>query len=207
MHEHTITSTATPSTSSRGRPTFPRRATIRPWIDATVDQRGHDPRSLYVEQFWLGVLGPTSTWLLRRLVAGLDEHPSGYLADFDELAGGLGLSTVKGRTSPFGRALHRCVMFDAARPLRDGTVGWEVRRRLPTVAQRHLRRLPVDVQRMHAEWDHSVASYSGIERAHRLATAMVEAGDDPALVERQLVAVGVSPHAASMVTGQLLTSS
>jgi hypothetical protein len=30
-----------------------------PWIDPVVDRRGHDPRSTYVEQFWLGTLGPS----------------------------------------------------------------------------------------------------------------------------------------------------
>ena len=44
--------------------------TVRPWIDPVVDDDGFDPRSRYVEVFWLGVLGPTATWLLRRLVAG-----------------------------------------------------------------------------------------------------------------------------------------
>ena len=28
------------------------------WHDPLIDQLGHDPRSRYVEQFWLGVLGP-----------------------------------------------------------------------------------------------------------------------------------------------------
>lgn len=34
--------------------------TVRPWIDPVVDEHGHDPRSRYVERFWLGVLGPTA---------------------------------------------------------------------------------------------------------------------------------------------------
>ena len=25
--------------------------TIRPWVDADVDERGHDPRSAYVERY------------------------------------------------------------------------------------------------------------------------------------------------------------
>ena len=51
----------------------PLPATVRvaPWDDPVVDRRGHDPRSAYVEQFWLSVLGPTATWLLRRLVVRL----------------------------------------------------------------------------------------------------------------------------------------
>jgi hypothetical protein len=33
---------------------------IRAWTDEVVDALGHDPRSPYVERFWLGVLGPSS---------------------------------------------------------------------------------------------------------------------------------------------------
>lgn len=31
---------------------------VRPWADTVVDRLGHDPRSAYVEAFWLGILGP-----------------------------------------------------------------------------------------------------------------------------------------------------
>jgi hypothetical protein len=41
-------------------PTLPASTlAVRPWPDPVIDQVGHDPRSPYVEQFWLGVLGPT----------------------------------------------------------------------------------------------------------------------------------------------------
>lgn len=33
--------------------------TIEAWRDPVVEALGHDPRSLYVETFWLPVLGPT----------------------------------------------------------------------------------------------------------------------------------------------------
>ena len=39
---------------------------IRPWSDDVVDKLGFDPRSSYVEDFWLPTLGPSTTWLLRR---------------------------------------------------------------------------------------------------------------------------------------------
>jgi hypothetical protein len=34
---------------------------IRPWPDEVVDNLGFDPRSSCVEDFWLGILGPSST--------------------------------------------------------------------------------------------------------------------------------------------------
>ena len=39
---------------------------ILPWPDAALDDGGHDPRSPYVEQFYVALLGPTLTLLLRR---------------------------------------------------------------------------------------------------------------------------------------------
>ncbi|HSH60272.1 MAG TPA: hypothetical protein VK988_11660 [Acidimicrobiales bacterium] len=35
--------------------------TIRPWPDPVIDALGHDPRSHYVENYWLGILGPPTT--------------------------------------------------------------------------------------------------------------------------------------------------
>ena len=33
---------------------------ISVWSDPLIDRLGHDPRSAYVEQFWLSVLGPST---------------------------------------------------------------------------------------------------------------------------------------------------
>ncbi len=121
--------------------------TIRPWIDPVVDRTGHDPRAAYVEVYWLGVIGPTATWIMRRLAERFDDEPEGFRLDLDHLARSMGLSWSKGNAGPFGRALQRCVMFGLAQQLSDG---YSVRRRVPMVAQRHLRRLPPDLQSAHA---------------------------------------------------------
>ena len=104
---------------------------VVPWCDPVVDEAGHDVRGHYVEVFWLNILGPTATWTLRRLAAGLDRYPLGYELDLDETAGALGLSYSTGTTNTFGRALQRCVMFGVAQPVPDGLA---VRRQLPTVS-------------------------------------------------------------------------
>src|SRR5947208_945054 len=51
--------------------------TVRPWPDPVIDAVGHDPRSHYVQQFWLGVLGPSTTGLTRRPPARLQTPPGG----------------------------------------------------------------------------------------------------------------------------------
>jgi hypothetical protein len=155
------------------------QATIRPWVDPVVDARGHDPRSVYVERYWLSVIGPTATWIMRRFAECFDAEPEGFVLDLEHTASTMGLSYSKGGASPFGKALHRCVMFGLAQPIADG---FSVRRRLPTVAQRHLKRLPDDLQADHDEW------------ARR--TFQVDARD----LERRLIEAGIPPVAAVRAT-------
>jgi hypothetical protein len=173
---------------------LPTSVQVLPWHDPVVDRRGHDPRSVYVEQFWLGVLGPTATWLLRRLVAGFDRQPDGYVLDVVGTARSLGLSVTKGTASPFNKAVTRCVMFGL---VQRRTESWLVRRRVPAVSQRHLVRLPDDVQTQHAQWTTTTIHIDALARAHALAAAMLAAGDDRSLLEPQLVAVGVPAPAAA----------
>src|SRR2546423_9980671 len=87
---------------------------IRPWPDAVIDTLGHDPRSNYVETYWLSVLGPSTTWLLRRLARGFEASPAGFTLDLDDTARALGLATTSSKNSAFARALTRCVQFDLA---------------------------------------------------------------------------------------------
>lgn len=174
---------------------------IRPWSDPIVDNDGHDPRSRYVERFWLGVLGPTATWLIRRLATELDRHPDGYELELEAVARSMGLSFSAGRSSPFTKALQRCVMFGLAHPLPSG--GLAVRRRIPRVAHRHLRRMPPALQVEHAHWENGTVSPNELARAHQLALAMIEVGDEPSLVEHQLRAVGVAAATAATVADNM----
>ncbi|MEC7434506.1 MAG: hypothetical protein VX582_02665 [Actinomycetota bacterium] len=34
---------------------------------------GNDPRRAYVERFWLSTLGPSATWIIRRITDHLDD--------------------------------------------------------------------------------------------------------------------------------------
>ena len=149
------------------------------------------------------MLGPTATWLLRRLVAGFDGQPDGYELDVPATARALGLSVSKGLASPFAKAVKRCVMFGVAHDTSDG---WAVRRRLPAISQRHLVRLPDELQAAHNHWARSDdRSRHARTRPRTLAMAMIESGDDQGMVEPQLTAVGVP--AASRRRGAASSSS
>ena len=184
---------------------LPATLIVLPWLDPVVDAVGYDARSPYVELFWLGILGPTSTWLLRRLVTGLDSFADGYELDLEETANALGLSLTAGLHSPFGRALNRCVMFGMAHPVPGGIA---VRRQIPPLSQRHLRKLPLHLQAAHDDWTVPRTSVHNpnLARAIELAQAMMRVGDEPYQVERQLVAIGVAPPAALEATRLCLSA-
>ncbi|MFT5204144.1 MAG: hypothetical protein ACI9C1_003551 [Candidatus Aldehydirespiratoraceae bacterium] len=151
---------------------------ISTWDDPLVDAQGHDPRSSYVEQFWLGILGPSTIWLLRHCRHELDRSPAGFVLDLPDAAGALGLGHKGGRNSALARSLARACRFEVARPTGSGQL--EVRRRLPALTRGQLGRLPPVIQRRHelhierAEaGDHSALQ----RRARRLALGLIECGD------------------------------
>ncbi len=168
---------------------------VIPWRDQLVDALGVDPRSLYVEQFWLPVIGPTCTWLLRHLAARLEREEAGLRIDLDDAARALGLAVRQGRHSPFGRAMSRCIVFDLARWQGPQTLA--VRRKLPPLSRRYLLRLPSRLQDAHERWTAAQPRPGSLEhhrlRARRLALAVVALGEPFDSAETQLVRWGVHP--------------
>lgn len=132
-------------------------ATMRiiPWVDPVVDVKGFNVNDPYIEMFWLPVLGPTATWLYRRMVSGVTADPDGVVVDMSELARGIGVAYTPGRHNPFARALHRCIMFGAAQQVATQPLHTvSVRRCLPLLPHRHLARLPEQLQIAHHDWIH-----------------------------------------------------
>ncbi len=122
---------------------------IEPWLDQVTEENGHDPRSRYAEQFWLGVIGPTATWFLRHVADEFDKSPDGFELPVAPTALQLGISPKAGPRGGLHRTLHRLVMFRLAS---EGHAGFVIRRRLPPLNQNQLRRLPVHLQRSHASY-------------------------------------------------------
>ena len=54
---------------------------VIPWRDPIVERVGFDACGDYVELFWLSTLGPTATWLLRRLAVTVVNNPDGFAID------------------------------------------------------------------------------------------------------------------------------
>ncbi len=154
--------------------------------DTAVD--GHDPRSSYVETFWLPVVGPSTTLLLRHLADELDASPGGFEIDAGQLSSDIGLGTRVHRRSPFVRTLDRAAKFGLAQF--DGVV-LAVRPRLATLHRRQVQRLSPRLQRLHEAWvvsapDDGAERRTQMVRATQLARTLLMLGEAPHEVERQL---------------------
>lgn len=162
---------------------------VRPWDDESLQRTGIDPRSPYVERFWLAILGPSTTWLLRRLAAGFDAAPDGFEMSLGETARALGLGDPGGRNSAFFRTVNRMVQFELARVPEPSRL--EVVRRLPPLSRRQASRLSPALQEAHERWLADQLSVPPAEAARRrsrqLALSLLELGEDGEAVERQLL--------------------
>ena len=158
------------------------------WRDPVVEALGFDPRSSYVERFWLPLLGPTATWLLRRLAAEFDSHPDGFSLDAADCARSIGIGNKGGRSGPFHRSVDRCIRFGLARP--DDHDILAVRTRVPPLTRTQVHRLPQHLQGAHRRWQEDQVRRSShpANDAHatRLARSLLAVGASPADVEDQL---------------------
>lgn len=127
----------------------PLTLSVTPWLDATVESLGYPTRSDYVEWFWLPVLGPSATWLLRRIDFGFDEFPEGYMLDVLATARAIGVAGRNDVGTIFARALERLNTFGLAH---GSNSAFAVRRVLPPVSHRHLARMPEHLRSAHHEW-------------------------------------------------------
>jgi hypothetical protein len=173
--------------SPRATVATPGQLHIVAWEDPIADPHGVHPCSRYVELYWLGILGPSATWLLRRISYGLEMSAEGFDLDLSETARSLGLGDRMGKNSPFRRALHRLSTFELARAHGPGALA--VRTHIPPLPLRHLTRLPESIQASHRRWQ-SEQRLSGPEqmkkRAGRLAAGLAASGLDQTAIERRL---------------------
>jgi hypothetical protein len=168
------------------------------WDDPVLDAVGHDPRSAYVEHFWLALLGPSTTFLVRRIAAELERHPEGFDLPLEETAHAIGLGVRGGMSGPFFRALARTGQFHITKA--TGPSELATRTRLQTLTHHQVSRLPAALQEEHAEWVASTTATPTAEerrtRARRLALSLLELGEPNDAVELQLHRWKVHPGVA-----------
>jgi hypothetical protein len=171
---------------------------IIPWSDPLIDTIGHDPRAPYPEKFWLPTLGPTALLMLRHIAHRFDRAPDGFSLELSETSRCLGLGERHGRSSPLARSLGRIVQFDLA--VHDGDATLAVRRHVPPINRRHVRRLPQSAQEEHDAWVRSHLAEGPLaaarRNARRTALLLFGLGDARPEVEHALGSAGFNPAVA-----------
>lgn len=114
---------------------------------------GHHPRSLYVERFWLPILGPGTTLLIRQIALRLEAGE--HTCRRSELAASLGLGDGPARRAAFARCVERAVHFDVVRMPTPTRLA--VALLLPPISPRHRLRLSETERALEARMD-------GVER-------------------------------------------
>lgn len=164
------------------------RLLVRPWVDPVLEQVGYDPRSPYVERFWLGTLGPSATWFVRYVADRFDRTPDEFVLDFESCAASIGLGRSGSRAGTLPKTLGRCCEFRVARVVNRNLI--EVRRQLAPLSQRQLSRLTDAMRAEHERWmaDAPDVTRNAVltDRARRLALSLLELGEDADSAERQL---------------------
>jgi hypothetical protein len=101
---------------------------------------------MYTECVWLPVIGPTASWLYRRLGSWALHNPDGLDVDVNQLSQSIGLGEGVGRNSKIAHALGRLVRFEIARA---GGGELQVRTALPPLPLRVLKALDPVTQKLH----------------------------------------------------------
>jgi len=135
------------------------------WHDPAITH-GFDPAGRYVETYWLPLLGPSSTWALRRIGSWLADAPdSGLWLPVEPLARSLGLGAPTCRNAPARRAISRLVDFRLAHVDCDRDV-LAVRTLIPALSERAAEHLPGHLRLQHAT-DHPPGGHAQLEDAGR----------------------------------------
>ena len=108
-------------------------------IDPVLIERGHDMHSLYVERFWLPVIGPTSICTARNLLRRVEDS----IVDVVELAGEMGC-----KPDVMVRTLQRLERFGVLHHFGPG--GVRVKTHLAPITLRQFGNLPEHLRLAHS---------------------------------------------------------
>lgn len=126
----------------------PQELKLMPWRDELVEEVGFGPRSMYVEMCWLPIMGPTTTWLYRRLGSWAEFNKDGVTVDTVDLSTSMGLGESLARNAGIARAIGRLIRFEAARWQADEL---HVRTALAPLPARSAQQLRGSALRLHEE--------------------------------------------------------
>lgn len=166
---------------------------VRRWSAQVDEGCRFDARDLYVEMFWLPILGPSSVLAVRRFADLLTDEPGGARVDLVEFGSSLGIGTGTGRHTQINRTLGRLIDFGIACISEEHL---EVHTTLPSVPSGLRRRLPLSLLDALADYEHRLLASNGSDsqssRGHRCCDPY---SDRPAVVMGDHRRVGHPEHA------------
>jgi len=132
------------------QPIFPMQTLhVAPWPDHVINLKGYAPKSAYVENYWLPILGPTTTFLLRKISTSFEcSEDSEFILYPFEWAQNLGVHPRGGKHGPFWKSITRACRFKLAQ---IGKNRLYVRKKLPPLSIRQVEKLPRHLQISHLE--------------------------------------------------------
>jgi hypothetical protein len=139
----TSTSTYTPITPAP-KASDQRLLRFEPWSQTHFDRWGSEPRSTYVERFWLPVVGPSSLVLARDIAAGFESSNGAYSVSASHQAAAIGVSE-----SQLHRVLDRLVQFGLAKHVDPNTVA--LRTAWPVIGTGAIRQLTPPLRQQHCD--------------------------------------------------------
>ncbi len=177
---------------------------ISPLIDPRQDYRYYDPRSAYVERFWMSVLGPSSVWFLRLTArelaaAGPASSDVSVVFELSVLARRLGLGHKGGRNSALMRTIERTCLFGMANRLDASTL--EVRAAIPPLPEHLYTQLPHNLRDEVQAWSrtHQVHEIDDAE-VRMLAKCFLDMGHGLHETAEKLIALNIDVARAQRAT-------
>jgi hypothetical protein len=141
-----MSSTSThPATSTQPSTDSEELLQFDPWHDPHFDRWGVEPRSPYVERFWVPVLGPSAFVLARNITAVFASHHGSYNIDTETQAALIGTSPGQLR-----RIVERLVQFGLAKRIVTDHIA--IRTSWPAIGNGALRQLPEPLRQAHGDW-------------------------------------------------------
>ena len=129
---------------------LPAELAVVAYEDPVIEQLGFGPDDPYIEQCWVTIVGPSTSWMWRRLArVAIQTGTVPAVVDTTDLLLSIGLGEGLRKNSPGARTVARLVAFDLAK--RGGGDGGvlAVRRALPRLCERQARHLPLSVRTYH----------------------------------------------------------
>jgi hypothetical protein len=129
---------------------LPAELVVVAYEDPVIERLGFGPDDPYIEQCWVAIVGPSASWMWRRLARVATKTgivPA--VVNTTDLLLSIGLGEGLRKNSLGARTVARLVAFDLAKQGgRDGSV-LAVRRALPQLCERQARHLPLSVRTYH----------------------------------------------------------